>query len=141
MAAIVQDLEERRLTMEKRFAGWTTMQNGIAIRHDAIEFRRAGAIRYDLFRRSLGQEKCVDTKLSVDLILLRDIYDVAVIVSGDQDYVPAVQAIKDYGKHVVNVAFETRGGQVLPGGARRLNVVTDHHMAIPYSKLVPFLGL
>jgi len=141
MVAIVEELNKRRASMERRFNGWITMQNGIAIRHDGIEFRRAGAIRYDLFKKSLGREKCVDTKLSVDLILLRDIYDVAVIVSGDQDYVPAVQAIKDAGKRVVNVAFQTRGGQLLPGGARRLNVISDHHMAIPYSKLAPILGL
>jgi uncharacterized LabA/DUF88 family protein len=89
----------------------------------------------------LGQEKCVDTKLSLDLVLLRDIYDVAIIVSGDQDYVPAVQAIKDSGKRVVNVAFETRGGQLLPNGAWRLNVVTDRQMALPHADLAPFLGL
>jgi uncharacterized LabA/DUF88 family protein len=58
----------------------------------------------------------VDVNLGVDMVLFRDIYDVAVIVSGDQDYVPAVQAVKDSGKHVVNVAFLARNGVLLPGG-------------------------
>jgi hypothetical protein len=141
MAEIVKELLQRRDRMEKRFAGWRAMQNGIATKSDAVEFRRAGGIKYDLFNNSLGQEKCVDTKLSLDLVLLRDIYDVAIIVSGDQDYVPAVQAIKDSGKRVVNVAFETRGGQLLPNGAWRLNVVTDRQMALPHADLAPFLGL
>ncbi len=80
-------------------------------------------------------------KLATDLIVLKDIYDIAVIVSGDQDYVPAVQVIKDHGKHVVNVAFETRGGKLLPGGARRLNRLTDWSLSIPYIELKKYLRI
>jgi len=141
MAEVVEELNSRKSAMKKRFDGWTTMQNGIALRHDAVEFRRAGSIRYNLFDGSMGVEKAVDVKLSVDLILLKDIYDVAVIVSGDQDYVPAVQAIKDCGKRVVNVAFRTRGGQLLPGGARRLNVITDHCLEVSHGDLGRYLRL
>jgi uncharacterized LabA/DUF88 family protein len=72
---------------------------------------------------------------------LPDIYDVAIILSGDQDYVPAVQVVKDRGKRVVNVAFETRGGKLLPGGARRLNHVTDDSLRIPYKELAAHLNL
>lgn len=114
---LVRDLKQRMYQMRARFDGWTTLQNGIASRHDAIEFRRAGAIRFNLFDRSLGPEKAVDVMLATDLLLLRDIYNVAVIVSGDQDYVPAVQVVKDSGKRVINVAFEARNGRLLPGGA------------------------
>jgi hypothetical protein len=31
------------------------------------------------------------------MLMLRDIYDTAIIVSGDQDYVPAAQVLKDAG--------------------------------------------
>jgi uncharacterized LabA/DUF88 family protein len=58
-------------------------------------------------------------------LTLKDIYDVAIIISGDGDYVPAVQAVKDSGKHVINVSFLKKNGGVLPGGARRLNQATD----------------
>ena len=95
MSEIVAELQQRQESMQKRFDGWTRVQEGIAGRHDALEFHRAGAINCDLFRNNrLGQEKAVDVKLASDLLFLKDIYDVAVIVSGDQDYVPAVEVVK-----------------------------------------------
>lgn len=141
MVQMVEEMEWRRDRMAKRFQGWTIIQNGIARGHDAVEFRRAGAINYNLFRESLGPEKAVDVKLATDLVVLREIYDIAVIVSGDQDYVPAVQVIKDHGKRVINVAFETRGGQLLPGGARRLNQMTDRALTVSHKDLGGHLGL
>lgn len=139
--AILRELSERQSTLERRFDGHIVMQDGIASRHTAVEFRRAGAIRYDLFTDSLGQEKAVDVKLATDLVVLRDIYDTAIILSGDQDYVPAVQVVKDSGKRVVNVAFRARNGSPLPGGARRLNQVTDSSLEIDYDTLNSFLKI
>ena len=124
----------------KRAAGWVAVQDGIAHRHPAIEFRRAGSLRYNLFEEDMGPEKAVDVKLATDLIILRDIYDVAIIVSGDQDYVPAVQGIKDFGKRVVNVSFRTRQGTFLPGGARRLNQVADFSIEVPYERFHEFMN-
>lgn len=138
---IAEELSMRRQAMQKRFDGWIAIQNGIAQKHRAIEFRRAGAITYNLFTSRLGTEKAVDVKLATDLIMLRDIYDVAVIVSGDQDYVPAVQVVKDAGKTVVNVAFERRDGQLHPGGARRLNQVTDYSVRVKHVDLKGYLGI
>ncbi len=139
--SIVKELEERRDSMESRFHGWKNIQDGIASRHKAIEFRRAGSIRYNLFEKKLGNEKAVDVNLATDLIELKDIYDVAVILSGDQDYVPAVNAIKDHGKRVVNVAFQKEDGKLLPGGARRLGRATDWTIEVAHSDLKKFLNL
>lgn len=135
----VEELNRRKRQMTNRFQGWETLQSGISLRHVSVEFRPAGSIRYNLFDRSLGKEKAVDVKLAIDLVQLREIYDVAIIVTGDQDYVPAVEAVKDYGKTVVNVAFETRGGKLLPGGARRLNQVTDTSLQVKHSDIERFL--
>lgn len=129
---IVEDLVNERDKMEKRFSGWINLQNEIAGRNNAVEFRRAGAIRYDLVKRCFGFEKAVDVKLATDLIRLKDIYDVAIIVSGDQDYVPAVEAIKDFGKHAINVSFLTNEGKLLPGGAKRLNHATDRSLELKH---------
>lgn len=141
MQPIADDLNRLMRHMRQRFDGWHTIQDGIATRHLSTEFRRAGSIQYNLFERSLKNEKGVDVKLATDLIVLRDIYDVAVIVSGDQDYVPAVEVVKDSGKQVVNVSFMTRGGKLLPGGAWRLNKSTDWNFAVPYGKLGQFLNI
>ncbi len=141
MADMVGELEHRRRTMERRASGWLSVQDAIARKHRAVEFRRAGSITYDLFERKLGTEKAVDVKLATDLVMLRDIYDVALILSGDQDYVPAVEVVKDSGKRVINAAFRTRGGELLPGGARRLNQVADWSLEIGYHDLGRHLGL
>ncbi len=141
IAELRQELLRKRNQMEQRFRWWTSIQNNISTEHEAIEFRRAGSISYNLFDETFRQEKAVDVNLATDLLTLSDIYDVAVIVSGDQDYVPAVQVIKDRGKKVVNIAFETRGGKLLPGGARRLNHITDSSLKIPYSEFGDHLNL
>ena len=138
---IIDTLRERQEQIQRRFDGWTRIQNGIAREHDAVEFRRAGGIRYDLIDRQFGSEKAVDVNLACDMVVLKDIYDVAVIVSGDQDYVPAVGLIKDAGKRVINVAFKARNGRLLPGGARRLNETTDRGMLIEHHELAQYLGI
>lgn len=47
-------------------------------------------------------EKGVDVKLAVEMIenALSDNYDTAIIISGDGDFVPAVDLVKKQGKHV-----------------------------------------
>lgn len=54
-------------------------------------------------------EKGVDVMLAVDLVTraYRDDYDTAIIVSGDADFYPALQAAKDVGKQVEVAAFDT----------------------------------
>jgi uncharacterized LabA/DUF88 family protein len=78
-------------------------------------------------------------KLATDLLRLKDIYDVAIILSGDGDYVPDVQAVKDCGKHVINVSFLKKNGGVLPGGARRLNRATDRTIELHHGICAKYL--
>jgi uncharacterized LabA/DUF88 family protein len=130
---------ERQREMKSRFDGWRTFQDGIEGRFDSVEFRRSGSIHYNLFNKTLGREKAVDVKLATDLLELRNIYDVAIILSGDQDYVPAVRAVKDSGKHLVSVSFLKRDGKVLPGGARRLSQATDCNYEIPYAEVKRYM--
>ena len=127
--------------MSSRFDGWKEVQDGIAKRHRAVEFRRSGIMKYQLLEKRFGQEKAVDVKLACDMLMLRDIYDVAIIVSGDQDYVPAVEIVKDSGKEVFNVAFKKMNGELIPGGARQLNIKTDDSFSVPYLELKRHMGL
>jgi uncharacterized LabA/DUF88 family protein len=138
---IKRDLIAEQQKFHARFDGWQKFQNGIALKNDAVEFRRSGAISYNLFEKKLGDEKTVDVRLALDTVMLSKIYDVAIIVSGDQDYVPAAQVLKDLGKTVVNVAFEKKNGDLLPGGARRLNIATDKSFNVAFDQLVNYMGV
>ena len=53
-------------------------------------------------------EKGIDIMLATDLICLAwsDLYDVAILVSGDSDFTYAVQAVKNLGKHMEVAYFE-----------------------------------
>jgi uncharacterized protein (TIGR00288 family) len=62
----------------------------------------------------------VDVKLAIDMLLhaSRDNYDVAILVSGDTDFVDMVQAVKDLGKNVEVLLFGR-------GTSRSLREVAD----------------
>ncbi|MEK9675518.1 MAG: NYN domain-containing protein [Chloroflexota bacterium] len=53
-------------------------------------------------------EKGVDVMLATDLVVhaYKDHYDTAIVVSGDADFYPALQAVKDVGKHIEVAAFD-----------------------------------
>jgi uncharacterized LabA/DUF88 family protein len=50
-----------------------------------------------------------DIHLAVDMVKLayKNSYDTAILVSTDGDFVPAVKAIKEIGKNIENIGFET----------------------------------
>ncbi len=54
-------------------------------------------------------EKGVDVMIAIDLLkcAYEDLYDTAILVSGDGDFYPAIQAVKDLGKHVEIAGFDT----------------------------------
>ena len=58
-------------------------------------------------RGDVAVEKGIDIMLATDLLRFawENLYDVAILVSGDGDFSYAVQAVKDMGKHVEVVAF------------------------------------
>ena len=59
-------------------------------------------------------EKGVDAALVTDLLshAWQRSYDVAVLVSGDADYVPAVEYVQAQGLKVVNAAWKSRGHEL-----------------------------
>ena len=54
-------------------------------------------------------QKSVDIQLAIDMLskAFKDQYDVAILVSGDADFVRVVEIVKDLGKHV-ELAFVTK---------------------------------
>ena len=63
---------------------------------------RLGRLVYHNWPNSPPHEKGVDIQLATDMIThsFKNNYDVAVLVAGDNDYVGALQSVKDNGKNV-----------------------------------------
>lgn len=68
---------------------------------------RLGRLVYINWPSSPPYEKGVDIQLATDLLThsFKNNYDVAILVAGDSDYVGALQAVKDNGKHVEVALF------------------------------------
>ena len=68
---------------------------------------RLGRLVYSNWPNSPPYEKGVDIQLATDMIThsFKNNYDVAVLVAGDNDFVSAVQAVKDNGKHLEVALF------------------------------------
>lgn len=72
-------------------------------------------------RKATYVQKGVDVRLAVDMIAFAaaNMYDVAVLVSGDGDFAEAVQHVKNIGKHVENAFFRTGQSRDLSARADR----------------------
>jgi uncharacterized LabA/DUF88 family protein len=125
-----EQLKQIRATIRERFSDWRRDQDRISHNHDFLEFRRCGSIVYNLLTNSFEKEKGVDVKLAIDLLSFKEIADVAILFSGDQDYIPAIQAFKDSGKHIFSVNFETANKRSLPGGSYMLAGLVDKVVTI-----------
>ena len=138
---VKEELQKRRQAIQKRANGWQQVHTAIERRYNQIQFQRVGSIRYDLVERSFGNEKGVDTQLATDMITLSNIYDIALLVSGDADYIPPVSAVKNMGKLVYSVSFLTADGTKLPGGAWRLERSVDGQIELPFEQVRKRLGI
>jgi uncharacterized LabA/DUF88 family protein len=81
---------------------------------DALRFQGFRVVAREVNYGEEGQQKEVDVALATELVTcaLRDVFDVAIVVSGDRDFVPAVERVRSEGKRV-EVAFF--GDAALPG--------------------------
>jgi len=89
---------ERYKDQQKFFAGIT------AIPYTEL---RLGRLVYNNWPSTPPYEKGVDIQLATDMIThsFKDNYGVAILVAGDNDYVGALQAVKDNGKNVEVALF------------------------------------
>lgn len=118
-----------------REESWRRAQGAIQHNTNRLQFQRFGFNFVNLDDLSFRGEKGVDVKLAIDMITLKETYDIAVLVSGDADYIPAVVAVKSMGKHVIAIDFLNDTGSYLPGGARRLKEQTDFSVSLKYEEM------
>ncbi len=82
---------------------------------------RLGRLVYTNWPTAPPYEKGTDVQLASDMIThsFKNNYDVAILVAGDNDYVSAIQAVKDSGKHIEIALFGKEGT------SRQLRQVAD----------------
>ena len=84
----------------------TTGEKKYQLFHNRLEF-----IGYETrilnMKKGWGQ-KGVDIKLAVEMLSFgfNDKYDIAILVSGDKDFLPMVEMVKDLGKTVIVASFD-----------------------------------
>ncbi len=128
-------------TMQQRLEKWHRLQNEVSEECPEVKFCRPGwqACHLDSFR--LEKEKGVDIGLAVDLALMEEDYDTALLFSGDGDFVPAIHAMQARKKQIGNVEYEFRNGTIFRGTARRLAETVDFTLEIPFEDMAEFLGI
>ena len=89
---------------KETIAGMKRFHYGVMSGTDFIDIRAVAHWKVDFINRSVT-EKGLDTALAVDLVALRDNYDVAIVISGDADNLPGVQYVQEQDKMVGVVEF------------------------------------
>lgn len=75
--------------------------------HDYLRYKGFRVIARDSFDLEQNVQKEVDVALAVQMVVhaFKDNYDVAIVVSGDRDFIPAIQEVQSAGKRVEVAAF------------------------------------
>lgn len=106
-----------------------------------LEFRYVGVLKVDPLavwydrdkQLRVGDrvgEKGVDVAMAVDMVRHAPEYDLAIIISGDADFVPAIQAVKDSLRRVVGASVLKGSPPKRQGQARRLRSLCDEQIGI-----------
>ncbi|GAB4479043.1 MAG: NYN domain-containing protein [Anaerolineae bacterium] len=99
----------------------------IAITRNPLVILRSGQQGFN------GREKLVDTRLSSDMVRLAyaNTYDIAILISGDGDYVDAVAYVRAVGKRVEGYSFASNSSQALRRACDRYTIM-DAEFLEPY---------
>jgi len=111
-----------------------------------VEFRYSGVLKVDPMGSFVDKsgnlkvgkrigEKGVDVALAIDLFKFAEFYDHAVLLSGDYDYVPAIQAVKDRLKKITAVPIMHGTPPASRGHACRLKGLCDQESPLYESDL------
>jgi uncharacterized LabA/DUF88 family protein len=89
---------------KETLSGMKRFHYGVMSGTDFIDIRAVAHWKVDFVDRSLS-EKGLDTALAVDMVALRDNYDIAIVISGDADNLPGMQYVQEQNKMVGVVEF------------------------------------
>jgi uncharacterized LabA/DUF88 family protein len=85
-------------------AGMKRFHHAVRRSTSFIDIVECGHWKVDFSEKSLS-EKGLDTQLAVDMIALKDNFDVALVITGDADSIPSIEYLKRADKHVAAVEF------------------------------------
>ncbi len=76
--------------------------------HDYLRYNGFRVIARDSYDSERDEQKEVDVAMACQIVVhaLRDNYDVGIVVSGDRDFIPAIQEAQSAGKRIEVAAFE-----------------------------------
>lgn len=79
--------------------------------HKCLEYDGFRVVTRNSFEDNEGKQKEVDVAMTCEIVshAYKDNYDVAIIVSGDRDFVPAIEHIQSLGKVVEVASFDKSG--------------------------------
>lgn len=83
--------------------------------HDKLRYLGFRVMIRDGYDPERQEQKEVDVAMACEMVVhaLRDHYDVAIVVSGDRDFVPAIQHVQAAGKRVEVAAFANTVGSTV----------------------------
>jgi uncharacterized LabA/DUF88 family protein len=89
--------------------------------HDKLRYLGFRIVARESYDANRKEQKEVDVAMACELVVhaLRDHYDVAIVVSGDRDFIPAIQHVQAAGKRVEVAAFSNSVGDELVRTADR----------------------
>jgi uncharacterized LabA/DUF88 family protein len=89
--------------------------------HEKLKMQGFRVMARDSYDKSRNEQKEVDVAMACEMVVhaLRDNYDVAIVVSGDRDFIPAIQQIQAAGKMVEVAAFRNAVGKEMKVAADR----------------------
>jgi hypothetical protein len=99
-----QDAERKKSALHEVRA-FHDSQDFVALRSERIAFQRVGYRKYDIGAQKWRDEKGVDVAMAVAMVSLAPIYEVAIVVSGDADMIPAMREVKAVGRTVAVPEF------------------------------------
>ncbi len=96
-----QSHRDLRVAFDRQTARWTRLP-GVSFHTRNMRYQATGWSTTGEVTNWVGQEKGIDVLLALDLVrgARLDLYDVAVVVSGDTDLFPAIEEAMSLGKRV-----------------------------------------
>lgn len=127
---VFDEIQKRSSFLEFKYVGQLVLR---PYRVREMQRDKEGGI---LYQGTVEGEKGVDIGITIDMIAKMPHYDAAVIVSGDTDFIPLIQYLKDQLKLVYSLSLSrTENGQVQIFSPQIKSAV-DYFHAIPEKELL-----